>query len=451
MAALTACEEKSLKLEAANDSTEDEESDHIEVDIPVVKKIWDSKYTIIGRLIWATIITACTIIMITQVINRIHYYKSSPLSIDMQLRHNSTMAYPAVTICRSDFFNDEAYEEIKQEISNISGIEPASSVTLDDILKYMDIMQLWEKFALPLDEMVRSCFVEGSKKCTDVGQWDETVTVSGICYTLSFNYSFNVSGAVYGLNIVLGRKNISANEDEEWKLLLHDSQSSPKLEIITEGVVVYPLYNMDMRVNLREYNLESTPAKTCGDIGTSQCQINCIAGEILEKTNCRLPFMNGMYENVSYCNYVNLSLANEELNRLLMGNESRCICIPRCISLSYEISTDTIYFPDRPVTRVRIFYSDFDYTSYNEYMSFSFVALLSDIGGTLGLFLGFSFMTLLEIFEILILKIKKVHKHKKKLKEDAKKSSNSKTNKKSKIGILTIKLPPSIDEPSTFI
>lgn len=56
----------------------------------------------------------------------------------------------------------------------------------------------------------------------------------------------------------------------------------------------------------------------------------------------------------------------------------------------------------RTIMRVSIFYDDLGFVQYEETAKTDVVELVSNIGGTLGLFLGMSFLSFVEVFDILL-------------------------------------------------
>ena len=50
---------------------------------------------------------------------------------------------------------------------------------------------------------------------------------------------------------------------------------------------------------------------------------------------------------------------------------------------------------------LRVYYQDLKYTLIKQQPKIELFGLISNVGGTLGLFLGFSFISLLELFEVL--------------------------------------------------
>ena len=54
------------------------------------------------------------------------------------------------------------------------------------------------------------------------------------------------------------------------------------------------------------------------------------------------------------------------------------------------------------ITGIYVYYEDLRYTWINQQPKIQFIDLISNIGGSLGLFVGISFISFLELFEILI-------------------------------------------------
>ncbi len=74
-------------------------------------------------------------------------------------------------------------------------------------------------------------------------------------------------------------------------------------------------------------------------------------------------------------------------------------CPLECTSISYDIRSSVM--ADYKTTRIKIFFGSLKYTSITQEPKMNFVDLISNIGGTFGLLIGFSFVTFFEIIEIL--------------------------------------------------
>jgi hypothetical protein len=91
-------------------------------------------------------------------------------------------------------------------------------------------------------------------------------------------------------------------------------------------------------------------------------------------------------------------------------------------SFTSKYSTSTQYsseFKDiisKSIAKINIFYSDISYTAYTENETTNTETLFGNIGGALGLFIGISFLSLAELFEIFFEIIRIIYQHKKNLK-----------------------------------
>jgi len=87
-------------------------------------------------------------------------------------------------------------------------------------------------------------------------------------------------------------------------------------------------------------------------------------------------------------------------------DRNRCIqdyCPLECDSFSYDILTNSYdkYPKNSSTYTIGVYYEDLKYTLISQQPKIELFGLISNIGGTLSLFIGFSFITLLEIFELL--------------------------------------------------
>ena len=77
-------------------------------------------------------------------------------------------------------------------------------------------------------------------------------------------------------------------------------------------------------------------------------------------------------------------------------------CPLECDSFSYDISINSQSYVAGDLFVFSIFYEDLKYTLISQQPKMHFIDLISNIGGSLGLFVGISFISFLELFEILI-------------------------------------------------
>jgi hypothetical protein len=163
------------------------------------------------------------------------------------------------------------------------------------------------------------------------------------------------------------------------------------------------------------------------------CYQMCLQDILIKQCNCSdnsLPQLNGSKicltkEDVECLSllYSNFSEGYSEINE--------CDCPLECNSYNFRYYTSFTEFPDslygekiynysqigfankfeyadidkrlkRNVLKINIFYDKLSYTQTIESPSVSFVSLVSDIGGSLGLCLGMSFLSFIELLEVIL-------------------------------------------------
>jgi acid-sensing ion channel, other len=87
----------------------------------------------------------------------------------------------------------------------------------------------------------------------------------------------------------------------------------------------------------------------------------------------------------------------------------RCDCLPTCDSILYSpifVSTRITKLHDSNDTKssFKLEFSDSDVLVYRRSLAFGTVTLLSNVGGLLGLFLGVSFLSIIEFFYFFIIR-----------------------------------------------
>ena len=126
----------------------------------------------------------------------------------------------------------------------------------------------------------------------------------------------------------------------------------------------------------------------------------------MKNFRCTLPWMiNDKYElcqiidtnrNQSYAEIV--SLWND--NFLL--NEKHCPKMPKCKQSIYRMDLSTV---DRTLSLLTIQLKDSNILTIVDNYSYDFQSFIGEVGGTLGLFLGFSMFSFVEFIEYLLRKL----------------------------------------------
>jgi hypothetical protein len=119
-------------------------------------------------------------------------------------------------------------------------------------------------------------------------------------------------------------------------------------------------------------------------------------------TECVQKFYKDNYESCStlYCPLECDSFTYEINKDLLMTRSSGNISLNQ-IQFEYYPGFNTFENVSRTFFAFRIYYEDLKYTLIKQQPKIELFGLISNVGGTLGLFLSFSFISLLELFEVL--------------------------------------------------
>ena len=121
---------------------------------------------------------------------------------------------------------------------------------------------------------------------------------------------------------------------------------------------------------------------------------------------------------VPYCNSSQqLRLADQLQQELLWEGQgwhpASCHCDQQptsCSQYIYETSADSYAVADQPLcVRYKIFFTDMTYEETKEEFTYDVVSLLCDIGGTLGLLLGASVLTVVQIVDSFSRQIKNAY------------------------------------------
>ena len=120
------------------------------------------------------------------------------------------------------------------------------------------------------------------------------------------------------------------------------------------------------------------------------CIEQCVQEQLTKKYNCT---MAGYYGNKELGLCLNGGVFAAE------GVHCESACISGCVSLSYSVATVEDFPPDNLSLGLYVLFSNLKYTEIRQIPKHSLFDLIGSVGGTLGLFVGFQFFTIIEIFQ----------------------------------------------------
>ncbi|MEQ2302315.1 Acid-sensing ion channel 1B [Ameca splendens] len=166
------------------------------------------------------------------------------------------------------------------------------------------------------------------------------------------------------------------------------------------------------------------------------CRIDCETRYLAENCNCRMVHMPG---SVPYCTpQTYKECADPALDFLVEQDTDFCVCETPCNMTRYNKELSFVKIPSKASAKylakkynkteqyikdnilvLNIFFEALNYETIEQKKAYEVAGLLGDIGGQMGLFIGASILSILEIFDYLyeVIKYKlsrcsdKKHKH----------------------------------------
>jgi len=198
-------------------------------------------------------------------------------------------------------------------------------------------------------------------------------------------------------------ESILYKEDNGWKILIHDRQQTPVIDIRTHGSTLHNGWGKDIRIYIRQFETLNTWNHPCSKEGKySLCIADCFVKTAAASMSCRLPFMDAVMD---YCaTTVMYEKHSKKLHQQLFygkWSSSQCSCQRQCDENIYVTSSETFQMEanETKLSKLRLFYQDFTFDEIIETADYGLVSLLCDIGGSMGFLLGVSVLTLFEIVD----------------------------------------------------
>ncbi|XP_041029195.1 acid-sensing ion channel 2 [Carcharodon carcharias] len=153
------------------------------------------------------------------------------------------------------------------------------------------------------------------------------------------------------------------------------------------------------------------------------CRIDCETRYLVENCNCRMVHMPG---DAHYCTPEQYKECAEPTLDLLAKMNNNCLCKTPCYLTRYNKELSMVKIPSRTSAKylekkfnktekyisenilvLDVFFEALNYETIEQKKAYEVAGLLGDIGGQMGLFIGASILTILELFDYLYEEVQK--------------------------------------------
>ncbi|XP_064823598.1 acid-sensing ion channel 1B isoform X1 [Oncorhynchus masou masou] len=406
----------------------------------------DKKFSVRQGL-WAIVFLLALSAFLLQVFDRVVYYLSYDHVTMLDERNAPNLTFPAVTFCNYNYFRR-------------SQISYSDLLFMGQLLGYEDNMapgiplapepdRQGSRFSLDefhnrtrhrIEDMLLECNFRG-KECGPEA-FREIFTRYGKCYTFNSgqdNRPLLVTmkgGMGNGLELMLDIQQdeylpVWGETDETSfeagiKVQIHTQDEPPFIDQLGFGVAP----GFQTFVSCQEQRLtylpppwgdcKSTPIDSdfFSSYSLTACRIDCETRYLVENCNCRMVHMPG---DAPYCTPEQYKeCADPALDFLVERDNDYCVCETPCNMTRFGKEMSFVKIPSKASAKylakkynkteqyiadnilvLDIFFEALNYETIEQTKAYEFAGLLGDIGGQMGLFIGASILTILELFDYL--------------------------------------------------
>ncbi|XP_064639610.1 uncharacterized protein LOC135495116 [Lineus longissimus] len=140
--------------------------------------------TCFGRTIWVLVVIAFSAWFTYQVVERVAYYKTDPVTVDMNVAYNRSLRFPSVAICNTNQFRmTKAWEAgIYRKLETFYGADLNTRRNIE-ILDDLNITQTILDMAHRKEDMIKKCVWKGHD-CSH-HNFTQRMTDFGVCFVFN--------------------------------------------------------------------------------------------------------------------------------------------------------------------------------------------------------------------------------------------------------------------------
>ncbi|XP_035665145.1 acid-sensing ion channel 1C-like isoform X4 [Branchiostoma floridae] len=417
------------------------------------------------RFLWAAAFLVCFGMVSYNGYDRVMYYLSYPRVTKLDELEAQMMNFPAITMCNLNPFRfskvtkDDLWQvghalEILDEnkkLAHSEFVDPEHLSTLRRLAEFgpgyvpkdkdsFSMKEFYNRTAHQIQDMVLECSYRGTK-CS-WANFTVVFTRYGKCYTFNSGSPNQPvlktlkggigNGVEFFLDVQQEDYMPAWGESDEvtfevgFKIQLHTQEEPPFIHELGFGVGP----GMQYYVSTQEQRITYLPApwgqcKAENDLTfdfakytTSACRIDCETKFVVSQCGCKMVHMPGNFPICTPDVYV--ECADQALDFLVKSDNKKCVCDTPCNTTRYNLFMSHVKFPSEQAVKylarkygkpedyfrkntlvLNVFFEALNYETIEQQKAYEVASLLGDIGGQMGLFIGASILTILELFDYL--------------------------------------------------
>ncbi|XP_033917868.1 acid-sensing ion channel 4 isoform X1 [Melopsittacus undulatus] len=397
----------------------------------------------VRQTLWAFAFLASLAFFLYQATKSALLYLEHPHVMALDEEATREMVFPAITICNINRYRHSALTDADIfHLANMTGLPPKDRdghKATDLLYPDPDMADIVNRTGHQLDDMLKSCNFSG-ENCSS-RDFTVVYTRYGKCYTFNGDRRnprvTRQGGMGNGLEIMLDiqqeeylpiwRETNETSFEAGIRVQIHSQDEPPYIHQLGFGVSP----GFQTFVSCQEQRLTYLPqpwgncrASVQGEqtlpgydtYSIAACRLQCEKEAVVRSCHCRMVHMPG---NESICSpNVYIECADHTLDAAVEDSQERCSCPTPCNLTRYGKEISMVRIPNKGSARylarkynknetyirenflvLDIFFEALNYEAIEQKKAYDLAGLLGDIGGQMGLFIGASILTILEILD----------------------------------------------------
>ncbi|XP_056294590.1 acid-sensing ion channel 1B isoform X1 [Pseudoliparis swirei] len=415
----------------------------------------------IKRSLWILFFLSSVSVLVLVCVDRVQFYFQYPHVTKLDEVAAPMMVFPSVTFCNLNSFRfsrvtrNDLYHagellallNSRYEIRDPHMVEENVMQVLKeraDFVNYkprpFNMREFYDRTGHDIKEMLLSCFYRGMECSAE--DFRVIFTRYGKCYTFNSGQDGRPlmvtmkGGMGNGLELMLDIQQdeylpVWGETDETsfeagLKVQIHTQEEPPFIDQLGFGVAP----GFQTFVSCQEQRLtylpppwgdcKATPMDSdfFSSYSITACRIDCETRYLVENCNCRMVHMPG---DAPYCTPEQYKeCADPALDFLVERDNDYCVCETPCNMTRFGKEISFVKIPSKASAKylakkynkteqyiadnilvLDIFFEALNYETIEQKKAYELAGLLGDIGGQMGLFIGASLLTILELFDYL--------------------------------------------------